>query len=90
MLFECHQVSKIRKFVIRNVHNKKNSYIIFTNDILKKEFNINKNFEKNLLVLHNGYDNDYFEEETKFKKEKKSCFLSGSYLDLKKTEILNF
>ena len=75
VLFECHQVSKIRKFVIKSVQNKKNSYIIFTNEILKKEFKIKKNFEKNLLVLHNGYDNDYFEEETKFKKEKKVVFV---------------
>ncbi len=87
VLFECHQVSKIRKFVIRNVQNKKNSYIIFTNEILKKEFKIKKNFEKNLLVLHNGYDNDYFEEETKFKKEKKVVFV-GKLLRFEKDRKL--
>ena len=89
VLFECHQVSKIRKFVIRNVQNKKNSYIIFTNEILKKEFKIKKNFEKNLLVLHNGYDNDYFEEETKFKKEKKVVFV-GKLLRFEKDRNIEF
>ena len=89
VLFECHQVSKIRKFVIRNVQNKKNSYIIFTNEILKKEFKIKKNFEKNLLVLHNGYDNDYFEEETKYKKEKKVVFV-GKLLRFEKDRNIEF
>lgn len=89
VLFECHQVSKIRKFVIRNVQNKKNSYIIFTNEILKKEFKIKKNFEKNLLVLHNGYDSDYFEEETKFKKEKKVVFV-GKLLRFEKDRNIEF
>ena len=89
VLFECHQVSKIRKFVIRNVQNKKNSYIIFTNEILKKEFKIKKNFEKNLLILHNGYDNDYFEEETKFKKEKKVVFV-GKLLRFEKDRNIEF
>ena len=89
VLFECHQVSKIRKFVIRSVQNKKNSYIIFTNEILKKEFKIKKNFEKNLLVLHNGYDNDYFEEETKFKKEKKVVFV-GKLLRFEKDRNIEF
>lgn len=89
VLFECHQVSKIRKFVIKSVQNKKNSYIIFTNEILKKEFKIKKNFEKNLLVLHNGYDNDYFEEETKFKKEKKVVFV-GKLLRFEKDRNIEF
>ena len=89
VLFECHQVSKIRKFVIRSVQNKKNSYIIFTNEILKKEFKIKKNFEKNLLVLHNGYDNDYFEEETKYKKEKKVVFV-GKLLRFEKDRNIEF
>ena len=89
VLFECHQVSKIRKFVIRSVQNKKNSYIIFTNEILKKEFKIKKNFEKNLLILHNGYDNDYFEEETKFKKEKKVVFV-GKLLRFEKDRNIEF
>ena len=40
------KLSKIRKFVIRNVQNKKNSYIIFTNEILKKEFKIKKILRK--------------------------------------------
>ena len=89
VLFECHQVSKIRKFVIRNVQNKKNSYIIFTNEILKKEFKIKKNFEKNLLILHNGYDNDYFKEEAKFKKEKKVVFV-GKLLRFEKDRNIEF
>ena len=89
VLFECHQVSKIRKFVIKSVQNKKNSYIIFTNEILKKEFKIKKNCEKNLLVLHNGYDNDYFEEETKFKKEKKVVFV-GKLLRFEKDRNIEF
>tara|TARA_B100001741_G_scaffold97443_1_gene79810 strand:- start:20 stop:739 length:720 start_codon:yes stop_codon:yes gene_type:complete len=75
--------------VIKSVQNKKNSYIIFTNEILKKEFKIKKNFEKNLLVLHNGYDNDYFEEETKFKKEKKVVFV-GKLLRFEKDRNIEF
>ena len=82
VLFECHQVSKFVNS-LKSVQNKK--LIIFTNEILKRIQN-KKNFEKNLLVLHNGY-NDYFEEETKFKRKK--LFLL-KLLRFEKTEILNF
>tara|TARA_B100000941_G_scaffold290665_1_gene274060 strand:+ start:355 stop:1491 length:1137 start_codon:yes stop_codon:yes gene_type:complete len=89
VLFECHQVSKIRKFVINSVQNKKNSYIIFTNEILKKEFKIKKNFEKNLMILHNGYDSDYFEKAVKFKKTKKVVFV-GKLIRFEKDRNIEF
>ena len=89
VLFECHQVSKVRKFVINMIQNKKNSYIVFTNELLKKEFNIKENFEANTIILHNGYDDDYFENENNSKQEKRAIFV-GKLFRFEKERNIEF
>tara|TARA_B100000886_G_scaffold340534_1_gene310924 strand:- start:3975 stop:5036 length:1062 start_codon:yes stop_codon:yes gene_type:complete len=89
VVFECHQVSKVRRWVINRVQKNKYSYIVFTNLLLKKEFKINKNFENRTLVLHNGFDNDYF-GNTSLKKEKKRVIFVGKLLRFEKDRNINF
>ena len=89
VVFECHQVSKVRRWVINRIQKNKYSYIVFTNHLLKKEFRINKNFENRTLVLHNGFDNDYFQNAT-FKKEEKRVIFVGKLLRFEKDRNINF
>ena len=39
IIFECHQYSKVRKYVFNKVGSKNNVKIIFLNEFIKKEFN---------------------------------------------------
>ena len=69
VILECHQVSKIRKFVIKYTKNKNNVMLIFTHKLLKNDFKLNKNFEKNTIVLENGFDEDFFDIKTSQKNQ---------------------
>ena len=63
--FECHQASKIRKFVISRSIKHPNSKIIFTNELLMNDL-VNKSlFDSKILVAHNSYDGDLFKEKNK-------------------------
>ena len=69
VIFECHQYTKTRNFIISRIRNNKRSYIIFTNELLKSKFGFQSNHINN-LVLHNAYDFDYFDHEyTKISKK---------------------
>ena len=55
VVFECHQLSKIKKFVMKKSIEYDHSKIIFLNNLLKADSGIdNKKFEDKLIVLHNG------------------------------------
>jgi glycosyltransferase involved in cell wall biosynthesis len=56
VVFEVHQVSKIRNFVLKQIKNLKNVKIIFLNQELSS-FYLHPN---NSLVLHNGVDNSLY------------------------------
>ena len=85
VIFECHQVSKVRNFVLNFVKNKPNSKIIFTTKKLKKYFNVvNKN-----IVLNNAYDEDLFIDFKNIKREDKIIFV-GSLLRFKKDRNIKF
>ena len=58
VIFECHQESRIRNFVIKKIGDYENVYIIFLNKDLQENY---KNVS-NSIVLHNGVDVDLFEE----------------------------
>ena len=59
VIFECHQLSKIRKFILKRGLNNSNSKVIFLNDNLLNFFSSYVN-EDNSLVLQNGVDLDEF------------------------------
>tara|TARA_B100001250_G_scaffold226726_1_gene194526 strand:- start:4540 stop:5697 length:1158 start_codon:yes stop_codon:yes gene_type:complete len=87
VLFECHQVSKIRKFVIKNIQNRKNSKIVFTTRSLRDSFSLNKEFIKQTTFLHNGYDDDYFINTSS---NKNKVIFVGNFIRFNKDRNINF
>ena len=57
ILFECHQTSKVRTFIINKSKNFRNVKFIFLNEHLQNYYNINAD---NSQVLHNGVDTEMF------------------------------
>ena len=67
VIFECHQYTKIRKFLINRALKRKYSKIIFLNDILKEDYEKKYTLKDNYTVLHNGVDLEYYSQESKKK-----------------------
>jgi len=57
ILFECHQTSKVRTFIINKSKNFRNVKFIFLNEHLQNYYNMNRD---NSQVLHNGVDTEMF------------------------------
>jgi glycosyltransferase involved in cell wall biosynthesis len=57
VLFECHQTSRVRTFVINKVRKCKNVKFIFLNEHLQSFYKMDNS---NSSVLHNGVDPDLF------------------------------
>jgi glycosyltransferase involved in cell wall biosynthesis len=57
ILFECHQTSKVRTFIINKSKNFRNVKFIFLNEHLQNFYNMNRD---NSQVLHNGVDTEMF------------------------------
>ena len=67
VVFECHQYTKIRKFLVSRALKRKGSKIIFLNDILKEDFEKKYTLKDNYIVLHNGVDLENYSQESKKK-----------------------
>ena len=57
VLFECHQTSRVRTFVMNKVRKYKNVKFIFLNEYLQSYYKMDNS---NSLILHNGVDPDIF------------------------------
>ena len=60
VVYECHQLSKLKKLLIPRSMKSKKSKIVFLNDILKEDLSLNKSMSSRITVLHNGVDSDLF------------------------------
>ena len=61
VIFECHQLSKTRKWVLRNSIEYPNSKVIFLNENLKLDSGIDKKkYQKKMRVFPNGVDAKLF------------------------------
>ena len=60
VLFECHQTSKVRTFVINKIRGYKNVKFIFLNEHLQSYYKMDNT---NSSVVHNGVDPDLFLEK---------------------------
>ena len=85
VIFECHQVSKIRKFLINNLIRSKSSFIIFTNELLKNEFKVSCKNE----VLPNAYDEELFNNH-KISKNKNQIIFIGNLLRFNEDRNIQF
>ena len=64
VVFECHQLSKIRKWILKKAIKNQNSKIIFLNSQLLIDSKIDNPERKlQLLVVPNGVDSDLFDHE---------------------------
>ncbi len=87
VVFECHQVSKIRNLILKIVSKKKNIKVIFLNEKLQEYY---AQLNLNSIVLHSGVDTDLFLESNNFKQDKKKVVYVGNLLRFGKTRGLDF
>ena len=73
ILFECHQTSKVRNYVIKNIKNYKNVKFVFLNENLSKFYKD----PLNSIVAHNGVDSEMF-KGAKITKIKNSIVFVGN------------
>ena len=86
VVFECHQVSKIRKFILNLFKNSKTSKVVFTTNLLRKEFRP----IKNSYVIGNGFDGDFFPNNHNLIKNPKRVIFVGNLLRFNKSRDFNF
>ena len=74
VVFECHQTSKVRNFIIKKIGMLENVKFIFLNE------NLQKNYKevKQSIVLHNAADSDLLTNNTN-KKENSIIFLGNTH-----------
>ena len=73
VIFECHQTSKVRNFIIKKIGMFENVKIIFLNELLSNNYKEVKRY----IVLHNGADSDLFTDNMN-KKENSIVFLGNT------------
>jgi len=88
VVFECHKITRLRKILLKISIKKNTSKIIFLNQNLKDITNINKKFDKRLLIQGAGFDSDYF-YSTKNKISKQVVY-AGTLSRLGKNRDLDF
>jgi len=73
VVFECHQTSKVRNYVIKKIKFYENVKLIFLNDNLSKFYK----HPKNSLIAHNGVDSEIF-SSSKIAKIQNSIIFVGN------------
>tara|TARA_Y100001970_G_scaffold290076_1_gene422473 strand:- start:888 stop:2039 length:1152 start_codon:yes stop_codon:yes gene_type:complete len=63
VIFECHQFSKLRKWILDKSIKYPNSKILFLNENLLRDSNIPTEHSGKLMVLHNGVDEKLFRKK---------------------------
>ena len=83
VIFECHQTSKLRNFIVKRIKNKENVKFIFLNNHLHTHYGN----PTNAIVLQNGVDPELF-KNSKESAEKGSIIFVGNISRFKKTRGL--
>ena len=68
VVFECHQTSKVRDFIIERLRNYENVKFIFLNSNLQAYYKMN---DSNSEVIHNGVDEEIFMSLNNFSENKR-------------------
>ena len=74
VIFECHQPSKIRKLVLKRCLKNENAKVIFLNKKLYLAYKKYIKFDKNSIILENGYRESLFDKKIS-KKENQMIFV---------------
>ncbi len=89
VIFECHQLSKIRKWVLKKSIKSNNSKVIFLNEALLLDSGINKDkYEKNITIIPNGVDVEFFSKNKK--KNMNQIIFTGNLKRFNENRNLNF
>ena len=86
VVFECHQVSKIRKLILNALRHSDTSKVVFTTNLLKNEFKP----IKNSYVIGNAFDDDFFPNNDTFIKNPKKVIFVGNLLRFNKSRDFSF
>ena len=86
IIFECHQYSKVRNFVLKKVSSYKNVKIIFLNEFIRDEFKIP--FSK-YSILPSAVDFDIFDNHPEIKKIENKISFVGNLLRFGKERNLD-
>ncbi len=87
--FECHQLSKVRKFVMKSSIKKTGAKIIFLNNLLLRDSEIDLSKHRNkLIVLHNAVDEKLFDKN--IEKDKDKVIFIGNLKRFNKSRNLEF
>jgi len=88
VIYECHQVTKLRKKLINISLKNENSKVIFLNKQIYDEANVKKQFINQTYIINNGYDSDFFFHKNI--NQKNSVIFSGNLIRLGKTRNIEF
>jgi hypothetical protein len=86
IVFECHQYSKLRNFLLKRIAHLPNVKIIFLNDLIKSAFNIKF---YNYLIAPSAVDTDIFSDIETSSKEKNSIIFVGNLLRFGKSRNID-
>ena len=90
VVFECHQLTSLRKILMKNSIKKLESKIIFLNDYLAVDSNLDvTNDTKKITIIHNGVDADHFNISLT-KSEKNTMVFVGNLLRFNKSRGVEF
>ena len=87
IIFECHQVSKVRSWVLKRISKNKKVKVIFLNKNLQTYY---KSLNLNNKVLHNGVDSILFSKFINMKKNENQVIYVGNLLRFGKKRDLDF
>jgi glycosyltransferase involved in cell wall biosynthesis len=90
VVFECHQLTSLRRTLMKNSIKKIRSKIIFLNDYLATDSDLDVvNDTKKIAVIHNGVDTDNFNTPLK-KSAKNTMVFVGNLLRFNKSRGVEF
>ncbi len=87
VIFECHQISKVRNLILKKVSKNKKVKVIFLNKNLQEYY---KNLNLKNIVLHNGVDSVLFSRFINIKKIDNQVIYVGNLLRFGKKRDLDF
>jgi len=87
IIFECHQTSKVRNWVLKRISKNKKVKVIFLNKNLQEYY---KNLNLKNIVLHNGVDSVLFSRFINIKKIDNQVIYVGNLLRFGKKRDLDF
>lgn len=68
VLFECHQLTKLRRIILKHVLKKNNVKVICLNQSIYEEIKSFVKYNNQILVLHNGFDSELIADLNQTKK----------------------